>query len=57
LREQFQVDLSLRAVFEAPTIATLAPAIVQGQIEQLAGEDTAQILSALQQSSPATTTN
>lgn len=56
LREHFQVDLSLRAVFEAPTIATLAPVIVQGQIEQMAGEDTAQILSALEQSTTATTT-
>jgi acyl carrier protein len=50
LREQFQVDLSLRVLFEAPTIATLAPAIVQGQLEQIANEeDTVQVLTAVQQ--------
>ena len=51
LREHFQVDLSLRALFEAPTIAMLAPVIVQGQLEQMASEeDTAEILSAAQHS-------
>jgi acyl carrier protein len=50
LREHFHVDLPLRALFEAPTIATLAPVIVQGQIEQLDSEDMAQVLSALGQS-------
>jgi acyl carrier protein len=50
LREHFHVDLPLRALFEAPTITTLAPVIVQGQIEQIDSEDMAQVLSALQQS-------
>lgn len=50
LREHFHVDLPLRALFEAPTIAMLAPVIVQGQIEQIDSEDMAQVLSALQQS-------
>ena len=50
LREHFEVDLSLRALFEAPTIATLTPVIVQAQIEQIASEDTAEILSAAQHS-------
>jgi acyl carrier protein len=49
LREHFHVDLPLRALFEAPTIATLAPVIVQGQIEQTDSEDMAQALSALGQ--------
>jgi acyl carrier protein len=49
LREHFHVDLSLRAVFEAPTIAALAPVIVQGQIEQIDSEETAELLSAVQQ--------
>jgi acyl carrier protein len=43
LREHFQVDLELRALFEAPTIATLVPVIVQAQIEQISSEDTMQI--------------
>lgn len=50
LREQFHVDLPLRALFEAPTVATIAPVIVQGQIEQIDSEDMAQVLSSLQQS-------
>jgi acyl carrier protein len=49
LREHFNVDIPLRALFEAPTIATLAPVIVQNQIEQIDSEDMAQALSALQQ--------
>ena len=50
LREHFNVDIQLRALFEAPTIATLAPVIVQSQIEQIDSEDMVQVLSALQQS-------
>jgi hypothetical protein len=49
LRELFNVDIPLRALFEAPTIATLAPVIVQSQIEQIDSEDLAQALSALGQ--------
>ena len=49
LREHFHVDVPLRALFEAPTIAALAPVIVQSQIEQIDSEDMAQALSALGQ--------
>ena len=49
LRERFNVDIPLRALFEAPTIATLAPVIVQTQIEQIDSEDMAHDLSALGQ--------
>jgi acyl carrier protein len=49
LREHFNVDVPLRALFEAPTIATLAPVIVQSQIEQIDSEDMVQALSALGQ--------
>ena len=49
LREHFNVDIPLRALFEAPTIATLTPVIVQSQIEQFDSEDLAQALSALGQ--------
>jgi acyl carrier protein len=48
LREHFHVDLPLRALFEAPTVATIAPVIVQGQIEQIDSEDMVQVLSAVQ---------
>ena len=49
LREHFHVDVPLRALFEAPTIATFAPVIVQSQLEQVDSEDMAQALSALGQ--------
>lgn len=49
LREHFNVDIPLRALFEAPTIATLAPVIVQTQLEQIDSADMAQALSALGQ--------
>lgn len=48
LREHFNVDLPLRALFEAPTVAAIAPVIVQGQIEQIDSEDMAKVLTALQ---------
>lgn len=49
LREHFNVDVPLRALFEAPTIAALAPVIVQNQIEQIDSEEMAQALSAIGQ--------
>jgi acyl carrier protein len=49
LREHFHVDVPLRALFEAPTIATIAPVIVQSQLEQIDSADMAQALSAFGQ--------
>jgi len=48
LRESFQVELPLRSIFEFPTIAELAVAIVQSQIEQMNEEEKAQFLAAMQ---------
>jgi acyl carrier protein len=48
LREHFNVDLPLRTLFEAPTVATIAPVIVQGQIEKIDSAEMVQVLSALQ---------
>ena len=47
VRKMFQVDLSLRAVFESPTIAGLAVEIEEALIEQIEGlpEEEAQQLS------------
>ena len=49
LREHFNVDVPLRALFEAPTVATIAPVVVQSQLEQIDSEDMVQVLTALQQ--------
>jgi acyl carrier protein len=47
VRELFDVELPLRALFEAPTLAGLAVAIVQHQAEQIDGEEMARILADL----------
>jgi surfactin family lipopeptide synthetase C len=44
LRDAFEVELPLRSIFESPTIAELAIAIVQNQIEQMDNEEKAQFL-------------
>ena len=50
LREHFNVDLPLRTLFEAPTVATIAPVVVQGQLEKIDSEEMVQVLSAVQHS-------
>jgi amino acid adenylation domain-containing protein len=44
LRDAFAVELPLRSIFESPTIAELAIAIVQNQIEQMDDEEKAKFL-------------
>jgi len=49
LAEEFQVSLSLRQFFEAPTVADLAVAVLQNQAEQNDHQEIAQILAELEQ--------
>ncbi|NJO94018.1 MAG: amino acid adenylation domain-containing protein [Hydrococcus sp. RM1_1_31] len=44
LRDTFDVEIPLRSIFESPTIAELAIAIVQSQIEQMDSEEKAKFL-------------
>jgi len=48
LRDLYAVDVSLKRLFESPTVAGLASAVVQSQLEQ-EDEDIADILSELNQ--------
>jgi acyl carrier protein len=48
VRELFDVELPLRVLFEAPTLAGFAVAIVQRQVEQIDGEEMARILADLE---------
>ncbi len=47
VREHFEVELPLRALFEAPTLAGFAVAVVQHQVGQLDDEEMARVLADL----------
>lgn len=48
VREMFQIELPLRTFFELPTIADLAPVIVQRQIEQVDNKELALAMAELE---------
>ena len=52
LREVFEVEITLRALFEAPTVAELGVAVVREQAAQVAEDDLAAALAELSQLSP-----
>jgi len=52
LNDVFAVELSLRAVFESPTAATLAVAVVQQQARHVDAEDLAAVLEELESLTP-----
>lgn len=52
LREQFDVGLTLRALFESPTVAELGVLVVHAQAEQVEEEDLAAALAELRGLSP-----
>jgi acyl transferase domain-containing protein/acyl carrier protein len=49
LRDIFEVELPIEALFEAPTVAELGVAIVQAQIKRVGGEDMSDMLAELEQ--------
>jgi amino acid adenylation domain-containing protein len=53
LRETFSLELPLRVLFEAPTVAELSIAIAQSQAEQAAPEALAHLLEELEREAPA----
>jgi amino acid adenylation domain-containing protein len=48
VREAFYIDLPLRSIFEMPTVASLAVAVIQLQLEQQDAAEVAQILRELE---------
>ena len=52
VREAFRVEMPLRSLFEAPTVAELALAIVEKQTEQVGETDLNKVLAELEEANP-----
>jgi acyl carrier protein len=48
VRQEFQVDLPLRRLFEAPTVAQLALLVLEGQAQEVGDDQLARILAELE---------
>lgn len=52
IRDAFHVEIPVRAIFERPTIAALAPVVLELELEQQTDEQLAELLQAIDEAAP-----